>query len=157
MGNLLYGFNMKKTENFLLLPVLVLLFYGASKYSAASIDIHFHDTYYIIASAPIAGWFALWLLIVFALFKWIRHRHQVINQKFFATYITLTLLSFGIFLLGGLMSGPSGEGRFSDSELDALIFRDNLRMVAACCFLLFQIIFLIYFIVQLLKRPVIQR
>lgn len=145
---------MKKIENFLFLPVLVLVFYSMSKYSDASIDINFHDTYYIIASAPVAGWFAVWLLIVILLFKLIRRRHHSVNQKIAITFITGTLLFFAIFLIGGLVGGPSGEGRFSDTELDTLIFKGQLRIVAAWCFLVMQVMFVVYFVVQLLKRPV---
>lgn len=145
---------MKKIENFLFLPVLVLLFYSASKYSVAPIDVHFRDTYYMITAAPLTGWFAVWLLVVFFLFKGVRRRRQVINKKFAIPYITATLLFFAVFLLFGLSSGPSGENGYSDSELDALIVKNNLRTIAAYGFLLTQVVFLVYVVVQFLKRPV---
>jgi heme O synthase-like polyprenyltransferase len=145
---------MKKIENLLFWPVLVLLFFSASKYGGASTDIHVADTYYIVSNAAVAGGFAVWLLVVIFLFKRIRRRHQAVHNKFAFTYITLTVLFFGVFLGLGLVSGGSAGGNFTDSQLDALMFRTQLRMVCAWCYLFVQVIFLIYFIFQLFKKPV---
>lgn len=144
---------MKKIENFLFLPVLVLLFYSASKYSDTSIDIHLFDTYYIFSSAAAAGWFALWLLVVVFLFRLVRRRHQMVHQRFEIIYSTLTLLFFGVFLLAGLSGGPSNAAGYSDADLDALIFRNKLGMAVAWCFLTVQFIFLTYIILQFVKKP----
>ena len=144
---------MKKIENFLFLPVLVLVFYSMSKYSDAPIDVHFNDTYYMIPTAPLTGWLAVWLLLVFLLFKVIRRRQQSVHKKFAIVYLTGTVLFFAVFLLLGL-SGDHSENGFSDSELDTLIFKDHVRVVAAWCFMATQVMFLIYFVMQFLKRPV---
>src|SRR5690349_11417001 len=98
---------MKKIENFLFWPVLVLLFFCITKYGSTSTDINFHDTYYIIPSSTIAGSFAGWLLVVIFLLKRIRHRHQVVNNKFALIYIALTILCLGVFLSLGFVSGGS--------------------------------------------------
>jgi hypothetical protein len=145
---------MKKFENLLFWPVLVLLFFSASKYGVASTDIMVADTYYIISSATIAGSFAVWLLVVIFLLKRMRRRHRVINKKFAIIYIALTLLFFGVFLGLGLVNGGSAGGNFTDSQLDALIFRNQLRVVCAWCCLVVQVIFLIYFTMQIMKKPV---
>jgi hypothetical protein len=68
----------------------------------------------------------------------------------------LTLVLFSISWLSGFLGGGSPAG-YSDSQLDRLIFYDQLRTVTAFFFLLIQIIFLGYFVVQLLKKPVYQR
>lgn len=148
---------MKKIENWLILPVLILLFFSASKYGGASTDINVSDTYFIIPNAAIAGGFAVWLLLVIFLFKQIRRRHQVVHKKFAFIYITLTLLFFGIFLGLGLVSGGSAAGNYTSSDLDALIFRNQLRVWCAWCCLLVQVIFLIYFIIQIVKSASIYR
>lgn len=142
---------MKKIENWLFLPVLILLFFSASKYGGASTDINVSDTYFIIPNAAIAGVFAAWLFLVIFLFKRIRRRHQVVHKKFAIIYITLTLLFLGVFLGLGLVAGGSAAGNFTNSDLDALIFRNQLRVWCAWCCLLVQVIFLIYFIVQIVK------
>jgi hypothetical protein len=145
---------MKKIENILFWPVLVLLFFSASKYGATSTDIHFHDTYYIVANSYVAGTFAVWLLLIIILLKLIRRRHQAVNKIFVLTYITLTLLLLGGFLGLEFVSGGSAAGNFTTADLDALMFRNQLRVVCAWCFLLVQVIFLGYFLYQLIKKPV---
>jgi hypothetical protein len=148
---------MKKIENFLFLPVLILLFYGASKYSSTVTDIHLHDTFYVITNASITGWFLAWLGIVFILFKIIRRRHVIIHTKFALTYIVLTPLLFGVFIVAGLVGGPSNMSGYSDADLDVVIARNLFRMVTVYCFLAVQFIFLIYFIIQMVKKPIIRR
>ncbi|WP_207510810.1 hypothetical protein [Longitalea luteola] len=148
---------MRKLENLLIIIVLIILFYSASKYGDASIDVHFHDTFYVINSAYIGGWFAVWLLIIFLLFKVVRRRHHYVSPLITLTYTTLTLLFFCVFLLLGLVNGASNGAGFSNADLDALIFRNKLRVVAAWCLLAVQVIFLTYFAVQLLKKRAVQR
>jgi hypothetical protein len=148
---------MKKVEHFLFLPVLILLFYGASKYSSTVTDIHLHDTFYVITNASITGWFLAWLGIVFILFKIIRRRHVIIHTKFAFTYIVLTVLLFGVFIVAGLVGGPSDRSGYTDADLDVVIARNLFRMVTVYCFLAVQFIFLIYFIIQMVKQPVIRR
>jgi hypothetical protein len=145
---------MKKIENILFWPVLILLFFSASKYGAASTDIYLHDAYYIVANSYVAGTFALWLLLVIFLLKLIRRRHQAVNKKFVLTYITFTLLLLGGFLGLEFVSGGSAAGNFTTADLDALMFRNQLRVLCAWCFLLVQVIFLTYFIIQIVKKPV---
>ena len=145
---------MKKIENILFWPVLILLFLSASKYGAASNAIEFNDTYYIILNSHSAGSFAVWLLVVIFLFKFIRRRRQVVNKKFALAYITLTLLLFGVFIGLGFVKGGSAAGNFTTTDLDALMFRNQLKVACAEGCLLVQVIFLIYFFIQILKKPV---
>ena len=147
---------MKKIENWLIWPIVVLVFCSISKYGDTTTDVHFSDTYYVIKNSFITGWFLAWLLIVFFLFKLVRRRHQFVNAKFAATYILLTVLLFAVSWGSGFFGGGSPAG-YSDSQLDKLIFYDKVREVTAFCLLLTQVIFLGYFVVQLLKKPVIQR
>jgi|GEM_PF-4774469 len=144
---------MKKIENILFWPVLVLLFLSASKYGAASNAIELNDTYYIILNSHSAGIFAAWLLLVVLLFKFIRRRHQVVNKKFAITYIVLTLLLFGVFIGLGFVQGSSAAGNFTTADLDALMFRNQLKVACAEGCLLVQVIFLVYFFVQMVKKP----
>jgi hypothetical protein len=132
---------MKKIENFLYLPVLILLFYGASKYSSSVTDIHFHDTFYVITNASITGWFLAWLGIVFILFKIIRRRHVIIHTKFAFTYIVLTVLLFGVFMVAGLVGGPSDRSGYTDADLDLVIARNLFRMVLYTVFWQFSLFF----------------
>jgi hypothetical protein len=145
---------MKKIENILFWPVLILLFLSASKYGSTTTDVNVSDTYYIISSGAIAGAFAGWLLVVIFLFKLIRRRHQVVNKKFALTYIALTILLFGVFISVGFVKGGSAAGNYTTADLDALMFRNQLKVACAEGCLLVQVIFLIYFIIQIVKKPV---
>lgn len=145
---------MKKIENFLFFPIIVLLIYSISKYKDASIDILAFDTFYVTQSGYVTGLFACWLFVVILLLKVIRRRQGLVHRKFVFTYNTLTLLFFGVFMLGAWSTAPANGAGYSNKELDALIFKNQLRLVATWCFLVVQFIFLIYFIIQLVKKPV---
>jgi uncharacterized membrane protein len=147
---------MKKIENWLLWAILILIFCSISKYGDTTTDVHFSDTYYVINNSFITGWFLAWLLIVFFLFKLIRRRHQFVNRKFAAAYIVLTVLLFTVSWGSGFLGGGSPAG-YSDSQLDKLIFYDKVREATAAGLLLTQVIFLVYFVVQLLKKPVVSK
>jgi hypothetical protein len=142
---------MKKIENWLLLPVLILLFYAASKYSSTTTDIHYHDIYFVVSNGAIAGCCLIWLGIVFILFKIIRRRHQLVNIKFAIPYYMLTGLIFLVFWLP--TSAETGENGISDSQLDWWLFYNQLRILSGYIFLFAQVTFLIYFIFQLFRRP----
>jgi hypothetical protein len=143
---------MKKIENFLFWPVLVLVFCSISKYGDTPTDVHWNDTFFVIKNSIITGCFLAWLIIVIMLFKLIRRRHQQVNTKFAITYIVLTLLLFGVSWASGFLGGGSPAG-YSDSQLDTLIFYNQVRIITALGLLVVQVIFLVYFVVQLLKKP----
>jgi membrane protease YdiL (CAAX protease family) len=146
---------MKKIENILFIPAVILLFLSISKKNTAVTDIHFSDTYYVVSNAAIAGGFLGWLILVIIFLKLIRWRHQSINIKFASPYIILTLVLYLVFTLA---SPPqAGTGGMSDAQLDQWIFYNRLREVTAVAFILIQVIFLIYFITQLFKRPAVSR
>ncbi|HUP12281.1 MAG TPA: hypothetical protein VM187_08725, partial [Niastella sp.] len=104
----------------------------------------------------ITGWFLAWLLIIFFLFKLIRRRHQEINNKFAIIYIVLTMLFFTLSWGSGFLGGGSPAG-YSDSQLDKLIFYDQVRTLTAVSLMVTQVIFLVYFVVQMLKRPAVSK
>lgn len=64
----------------------------------------------------------------------------------------LTVLLFGVSWASGFLGGGSAAG-YSDSQLDKLMFYDQVRVITALGLLATQIIFLAYFVVQLLKKP----
>lgn len=144
---------MKKIENFLFWPVLVLVFCSISKYGDMPTDVHWKDTFFVIKNSIITGCFLAWLIVVIMLFKLIRRRHQSVHTRFAVTYIVLTLLLFSVSWLSGFLGGGSPAG-YSDSQLDKLIFYNQVRIITAACLLAVQVVFLVYFVVQLLKKPV---
>ena len=146
---------MKKIENILFVPAVILLFYSISKHNTAVTDIHFSDTFFVVENRTITGWFLAWLILVIIFFKIIRYRHYYISKRFAAPYIILTPVLFLFFCLPlGSHSYVSG---MSDEQLSEWIFFNQVKMVTGYSFLLIQVIFLIYFITQLIKRPIASR
>jgi heme/copper-type cytochrome/quinol oxidase subunit 1 len=143
---------MKKIENWLVLPLILLLFYGASKHSSTTTtDVHFHDTYYVIANRIVAGCCLIWLAIVYVLFKNIRRRHQSIDRRYAIPYLVLTLFIFLAFWLPtGVETGMNG---ISDAQLDKWLFYNQLRILSVYIFVFAQVSFLIYYIVQMVRKP----
>jgi len=135
---------MKKIENWLIIPALLLFFYWISNYGKTSINIHWHDTYYVLDNKALSGRFLIWLTIVFIFFKIIRARHGSINRKFAVTYIVLTLLLFIIFSLPVELDGRN---------LEKWSLFNQVRIIVGAIFLLAQVMFLIYYFVQLIKKP----
>jgi hypothetical protein len=136
---------MKKIENWLIIPALLLLFYWISSFGKASINIHWHDSYYALDNKALSGRFLIWLTIVFIFFKIIRARHQSINRKFAVTYLVLTLLLFTIF---SIPVEPDGR------NMEKWSLFNQVRIVVGAIFLLAQVMFLIYYFVQLVRKPV---
>jgi hypothetical protein len=140
---------MKKIENILFIPALILLFLGISKNNTGATDIHFNDTFFVLENRTMAGWFLAWLIFVIILFKIIRRRHNYINKRVAAPYIILTVVFYLFFFLGNFMQG-GGRG-MSDAQLQRWTFYNQLKMVTAAAFLLVQLIFLIYFTWQMIR------
>jgi hypothetical protein len=140
---------MKKIENILFIPAVILLFLSISKKNTAVTDIHFSDTYYVVSNAAIAGGFLGWLILVIIFLKLIRWKHQAINIKFASPYIILTLVLYLIFSLAN--PPQSGTAGMSDAQLDRWVLYNQVRMGAAIVFALIQVVFLIYFAWQMIR------
>jgi len=145
---------MKKIENWLFLPVLILLFYSASEYSASTTDIHLGDSYYIISNGSIARGLLTWLILVFIFFRIIRRRNPSPNRRLVVGYMVLTLLLLAVWYIASAVLGSKTSSGFSDEELNRWVLFNQIRMTAGFVFGLVQVIFLIYFVVLLLKKPV---
>jgi hypothetical protein len=138
---------MKKIENLLLLPVLVL--FCLSFNNPGGLDFHLHDTYFVIAGVSLWRFFAGLLLILFGLYKTIRNRHYYINLIFAVPHILITIL------LTALILFPFKTE--VHSYIDWSQVPDQKNALVLLAFLLIQVIFLIYFIVKLTQRPVSNR
>ena len=145
---------MKKIENWLFLPVLVLLFYSASEYSAATTDIHLNDSYYIISNASIARGLLTWLILVFIFFKVMRRRNPNLNNRLVVSYMVLTGSLLSVWYIASGVLGAKTSSGFSDAELNRWVLFNQIRMTAGFVFGLVQVIFLVYFVVLLLKKRV---
>jgi hypothetical protein len=146
---------LKMIENWLLLPV-VILFLCSFGFAGQTLDFHFHDTYFIFEGQSTVRYIAGFLLIIFGLYKTIRHRHKSVNQVFALSHILISVLLIGIMLLF-FDSGRQyiDYSSFSYSKWYKIEDLMQWTIIAGQSFLLAQVIFFLYFIVQLLKKPVL--
>jgi heme/copper-type cytochrome/quinol oxidase subunit 1 len=141
---------MKKIENILLPPILVLLVLIFVK-RTTTIDIHLHDTYYVIAHASLAKWFLYWLVVQFFLYTLIRRRHKQVNTKWAITHISITILLIGLiwFLADSMSKAP----RYYATYAVKWNLYNQMIVIAVVAFLLSQIVFLVYFVSRLFQTP----
>jgi heme/copper-type cytochrome/quinol oxidase subunit 1 len=151
---------MKKIENILLLPVLVLivLMFLAGD---ATLDFHLHDTYFVIALAHVIKWFLYWLVVAFILYTVIRYRHKRVNTAWAITHISLTIIP--IVLIWYLAVPPQlnlSDGHdywaFEQAFQSKWEWRNLWLVILALAFLLTQIVFLVYFVTRLFQTPDLQ-
>ena len=150
---------MKKIENLLLLLPLLLIVVGEIFIANSTIDIHLHDTYYVVSPIPMALRFTGWLIILFILYKVIRKRHGSINNKWAIPHILISTIFIGIILFSYLFN-PVPRRFLSNSpetvmQVATAYQRYNqLLIVSSIIFLSAQVIFLLYFITMMIKpRP----
>ena len=135
---------MQKVENSLILPVLFL--YVWSLTISGSLDFHLHDTYFVVEGFSALRGLAGFLLILFGLYKTIRYRHDIINLFIAVPHILLTCI-----LIGCLLVSFEGKRNYVDfSSWNSV----QLGAMGLLSFLLLQVIFVIYFIVEIIKKPV---
>jgi heme/copper-type cytochrome/quinol oxidase subunit 1 len=151
---------MRKIENILLLPVLVLivlLFLTGD----ATLDFHLHDTYFVIALAHVIKWFLYWLMVAYILYTVIRYRHKRVNTAWAITHISLTIIP--IVLIWYLAVPP--DLKLSDDHAYLAYEQAFHRKwewrylwlgILGMGFLLNQIVFLVYFVTRLFQTPDLQ-
>ena len=144
---------MRKIENLLLVPFLLIVLALCLR-GHSTLDIHLHDTYYVIAPWPLAQLFVVWLFILFLLYKLIRKRRQFVNNWWAISHITVTTLLTGLIWFSYLFNNRLPRWYISDSlETTLRIWAayNQLLVISCMIFLFVQVIFLIYFIVQMIK------
>jgi len=143
------------TENWLLMPVIILYIwsFGLTGYT---LDLHLHDTYFIVDGVSTFRILAGCLLLIFGLYKTIRNRHQTINQAFAVPHIFITILLTGFLLIPFAIKFQDSASKVQYIDYSHWrSYESNAKwaLMAVFSFLLSQIIFLIYFVVQLVRKP----
>lgn len=145
---------MKKVENLLLLPVLLiglmLLLAGT-----ATIDISGGFHFYIIANSVVMPFVIGFFFLEFVLYKLIRKRHNAINDRWAWIHIGGSFLLVAIFEYCVLYRGvPAWNLSLvtADTYYTYMIITQQLLIIDALLFLLLQVVFLSYFAIQMFKK-----
>jgi heme/copper-type cytochrome/quinol oxidase subunit 1 len=144
---------MKKIENWLLIAACLLLV--SSFLLTQTVDIHLHDTYYIIAGFSIARLTAFWTLLVFLLYKIIRRRRNTVSTKAIVLHSATTFIPV-IFILFYWSGNGAQRPRYLDYSswhTPGPGFQSLLLPVLMLLCIVSQVIFLLYFVVQVIKSP----
>jgi hypothetical protein len=148
---------MKKIENLLLLPVLLVLLTLLPD-SMANIFISGGFTFYVIANSAVMPFVIGFLFLAFAFYKLIRRRHGAVDHRWAWGHIGGSFLLLAVFECCILYRGMAAwhlNTVTSDSYYTAytyLVISQQVLIVTALLFVAIQIIFLLYFIIQLLKK-----
>jgi heme/copper-type cytochrome/quinol oxidase subunit 1 len=141
---------MKKLENWLpVLAILLLLLITSSQ--AHTIDLHLHDTYFILATQTLKIWFCCYLLIITLMYKLIRWKQEFVHKWVIITHLISLVLTALLVVLPngwlGLADAPERNLEYTN------LGRINQAMVVwILLVLMVQLIFLAYFIVQLVTK-----
>jgi heme/copper-type cytochrome/quinol oxidase subunit 1 len=144
---------MKKIENVLILPILVLLVLMFLP-GTSTIDVHLHDTYYVIAFGHLIKWFLYWLVVVFILYTIIRYRHKRVNTRWAISHIVISFLLIGLvgFLAYAIYNKPRDYVSYVEEWGKWRLYNQMIGF-AMLAFLINQIVFLIYFVTRLFQTP----
>lgn len=137
-----------------LLPLLSMIYIGNT-----SIDIHMHDTYFVIGQA---GYTVLWLVFPLLFTSWIIHvllrRKALLPAQWRWAQVLITLfcpLAAGIITNNSSLEGMAGMPRwyYDYSTFSNIQTSHMLVFICVLVFLLSQLLFWITGAVLLIKRP----
>lgn len=143
---------MKKIENLLVLPMLLLLVWAIFS-KGATLDFHIYDTYYVVDSA----WLALQMLIVvllfFVLYKLVRRRHQRVSRTWVITHFSVStaLILITWFSVGMFNKRSKGLVDYSEAFNHRLPAWELAIGMAVLSFLVLQLTVFAYLIIRLIR------
>ena len=146
---------MKKVENLLLLPIVV-LFVLSLLAGNSTLDIHLHDTYYVINNYNLAKWFTWWLVVMFILYKLIRRKQGRVDERWAVPHIAVTVVLIALMWFPAVMDNGPMPRRYLDygnDMLQQMITWYRIIFIGGLVFALVQLAFLVYFIIQLIRSP----
>jgi cytochrome c oxidase subunit I len=148
---------MKKTENILLVPMAIML--GITLFSVflgnSTVDIHLHDTLFVISQQYISSVLLGLLIVIYGFYKIIRQKRGSINKWVAFFHIIVTLL-FIVLVAASIVypfmgSVPRTYIDANSGWFDEFFIFERIISTAALSFLLSQLIFIIYFAVEMIR------
>lgn len=142
-----------RRENWLLVIPVFFLFSSNVFIGNSAIDIHLHDTYYVVRTLHVIAWI-LMLVVLPYLFHVFFRIYSKGNKRILNTHICITLVAYISMIAIAIFTiyKQSIRKDFGVSEM----FEPNLSqyLFAAIAFIYFlnQFLFLIYFLVQMFFR-----
>lgn len=124
--------------------------------SSNSVDIHLHDTYFVIAHTHV-----FWLLAILAIIVWTIYllTNKILYSKALTwTHVIITILTLGLFastlFFGDNLSNPTPRRYYDFSGWENDMYSKWIKTLAISIYILLfgQIIFIINFITGIFKR-----
>ena len=138
-----------KTAPFQLFGITgLLLFAGSFFVPTQSVDIHLHDTYYVLDSNFITNYMSTLLLLLFTLCFFLRRQLRYMVLQWL--HVGLTLLSFLVVIYFVYRAPVANQSKMMDWS-HARSFTNNIAVVALLLFVLAQVLFLVNSMIGIFK------
>jgi heme/copper-type cytochrome/quinol oxidase subunit 1 len=140
-----------KVENILLVFIclfICVMILIPSTIRPLSIDIHIHDTYYIIGGLHFSLFLLVYCFFLFALYKRLRRRTGDIKMAVALPHIFLTIFVIVVFLVSEYFVIYSRPGPMN---IDDYEYRMSFRFILTSLFIVAQVGFFFYFFVEWLR------
>ena len=148
-----------RIENLLLLFPFLLFCFSEIFYGNTALDIHLHDTYFVISDA-ITFIPVFFVILILYFFHFVLRTTNRRSRGFcrFHVYVTICLCIVIAFLSYGMSyNGLAGAPRryYDMSAWESFSYFSNVQMATAVfyiAFLLLQLVFFFYFLIKIIKK-----
>jgi hypothetical protein len=145
-----------KIENLLLIAPLIFILVGKLWFANSVVDIHLHDTMFVIAVSHILWLLFLILFFYFSLHFLLRNKKwrnaAICNIHVIGTVISFLVLAIFLVLPSSVPLNPDIDSQ----KIKRIISKSNqlayIISISWLIFTVFQVFFLFYFLITLIKR-----
>jgi heme/copper-type cytochrome/quinol oxidase subunit 1 len=119
-------------------------------FSDFTLDLHFHDTYYVISFGWLKKWVGVWLLPAFVMYKLTRWKQGMVHTWIVIIQVVSVAFLLAVFQVPEKWMGmPHRPERYFDYSGSINDFTVLAALFALVC--IGQVTFLFYFVIQLVK------
>jgi len=146
-----------RQENILLILLIIVFFTSKIIVSNSALDIHLHDTYFVISNIYMAVFFLPYLIFIYFSYRFIRRKNKSINVFISLFQIAgLSLFCLLLFLPLNFMDSIGKPTRYYDfntwNSLKEFSFYNEWVMITIFIIVISQLLFFIYFLIFVFKR-----